>query len=882
MAVTFLTNEDKNILDGEIVRLSEEIGDLSTVHIVTEASKEQKNLPIDAEKKITISGDGSLGSTAYIRTGDDLKPSYGFNRSFPFRGVTITKKGSGYNITGMASEISQIYFIGADGDTYIPVPEKVKGKTVRINVFCASESVSGLSTFFQLFDENLTSIAGLWQGFTAPTTQTYAVPDNAKYMRISIYVGAEKPLDYDFDYYISLEDELHAVELTNNTAEFTDIDAPAFDSFPYACTVEYDVPLHDYIQTLNSEHSAVYVTPEEFGAAGDGAADDSDAIAACLESANETGRMVAMTAKYFVTRPIVVSYNGLDITANTIVYRGGDCAVKIAGQQNTIKIHTITSDGVGVSFYTEQRETLNNQLDVNTIQSASHGIVFYRGYAGIYQNTIRFSLIKAGGAGCYGIAVLDSGEGTGVVTENTFYGGQISTCEWAVYKVGGNSKMYSIQVEDEVSGGFLIDGGLNVFAPRSAETQADGAHPFFKFLCSENVHIYLSDFIGLDEIDLSENATISYKSGKTVHEEEVGYIHGPVIANKIHTGVYEVPAVIATETMIWGKHHIFRPHIQCCKIVDSDMLDLRLFGTAPEEGDLVMYQSLMQLPTRFVVDSYDADIYLHPSYCAFGYDSVEIQQSGGHCAKVYDHMDNLIFDGNTYGDGEYCLRVYKDADSLMIYYPGNHQTWNVERFVKSPNDTVLIEKYVVGYDIIEAEPDDWASNFASYYQIDGNNKVAALTAPPTFAPGKYYRENAEELPKYITRENKPDGTPYNLDRLLVEMHVMQRESVTQAVYWDAYSGAVGISGGNATLSANGTATYPMHILCVADGTSGTYDSRTYFAAQGLASTMTGPTNAKASAMMYSPDNHPITKFSSHIYGEEWQKGTVVYIYGRDI
>ena len=56
---------------------------------------------------------------------------------------------------------------------------------------------------------------------------------------------------------------------------------------------------------------------------------------------------------------------------------------------------------------------------------------------------------------------------------------------------------------------------------------------------------------------------------------------------------------------------------------------------------------------------------MHESYCAFGFNEFEIEQANGFTCKVYDKLDNLIFDGTELGDGLYKFKVYKDADKCM-------------------------------------------------------------------------------------------------------------------------------------------------------------------------------------------------------------------------
>ena len=67
--------------------------------------------------------------------------------------------------------------------------------------------------------------------------------------------------------------------------------------------------LPDENRTVNIEN--VYVTPEEFGAVGDGVTDDSTAFNACIAKANETGKYVLLSNKIYYILTSLDDINGL-------------------------------------------------------------------------------------------------------------------------------------------------------------------------------------------------------------------------------------------------------------------------------------------------------------------------------------------------------------------------------------------------------------------------------------------------------------------------------------------------------------------------------------------------------------------------------------------
>lgn len=69
--------------------------------------------------------------------------------------------------------------------------------------------------------------------------------------------------------------------------------------------------LPDENRTVNIEN--VYVTPEEFGAVGDGVTDDSSAFNACIAKANETGKYVLLSNKTYLIANTLTNISNINI-----------------------------------------------------------------------------------------------------------------------------------------------------------------------------------------------------------------------------------------------------------------------------------------------------------------------------------------------------------------------------------------------------------------------------------------------------------------------------------------------------------------------------------------------------------------------------------------
>lgn len=129
------------------------------------------------------------------------------------------------------------------------------------------------------------------------------------------------------------------------------------------------------IQTL--ENKTTFVTPEQFGAAGDGVTDDSEAISEAVS----TGKTVIFNNIYYYTAPIILNNAGQTIRVNgTLLYNGNDNAIIIEASFLSVFINTLRSKGNGVKFNIKSSELGTspsmNTIMFNAIFAFNHGIVF--------------------------------------------------------------------------------------------------------------------------------------------------------------------------------------------------------------------------------------------------------------------------------------------------------------------------------------------------------------------------------------------------------------------------------------------------------------------------------------------------------------------------
>lgn len=111
-------------------------------------------------------------------------------------------------------------------------------------------------------------------------------------------------------------------------------------------------------------------------------------------------------------------------------------------------------------------------------------------------------------------------------------------------------------------------------------------------------------------------------------------------------------------------------------------------------------------------------------------------------------------------------------------------------FEKIP-EYVLIEKVITGYSVLETEPEDFTTNYASYYKTNGKARsdidfnYVVLTEAETFETGKYYSKTTEttDLNRFGESGKEPDGTAYAFKNIFVNIENL---NVTFGVWAHAY------------------------------------------------------------------------------------------------
>lgn len=441
-----------------------------------------------------------------------------------------------------------------------------------------------------------------------------------------------------------------------------------------------------------------YVTPEMFGAVGDGVTDDLEAVQAALTSAQELGLPVMANRSYLVSGSVVVG-SGMDVQMGSVTCTAQEAAVRIEGSNSRISIRSITAAGIGVALMGETANVINNSITLGRVKSGSHCIVLRPVSKPVSGNSIEFRELYAGGDGFSCITRAEDEPQNSYYTENTFAGGICTNADWAYRGGGGNNKFYNFQVEGNIKGGFNFGSGpCTIIGARYAESQRDGEYPYLKISTADElpsdgagaataIRFIGADSLKVNEIDVTGVATVVYSiinteiKSKLPSSGSLGHIDCRIngYGETGHNG-YTIYQTFAEGALVWGNCLIFQG-VPRKRYRVTQSLDLRTIG--PDTPGL---------PTVFDIACAGAEIHLHPTYCFMGLSRFEVIQTDAYTATIYDYYTGgVIFDGASLGAGEFEVETYLDPDYTRAYIDGEGMAWRIRRLDGSGSTPVVPE-----------------------------------------------------------------------------------------------------------------------------------------------------------------------------------------------
>lgn len=620
-------------------------------------------------------------------------------------GITRTKFGQLIGLSGTGT--GQFFVVKSTSSA--DIINAIKGKTFNIYYFIKKSTAWGNSSYIGIYDgvsykakKNFTNGGTELIGWTAVTGVTFDENASTFLIKFASLNGTEFS-DGDCIWVGMYETELVDTEhviIGDDPYTISVSGLNCIDTATHESTAKYVMPTKDYVDNHIPDIKAfwteeIYALPEKFGAKGDGVADDSNAIAACIAYAKTHSKAIRGFNTYKVTDTIVLDGRYLDAYLKDIVYTGNNVAVDIQNTDIVFEFHSINSSAVGLSFGRlpdESRKAARCQVKGNLINSVGHCInvgdlTFY--------NTCEVRYLSSTNGNC--INRNDGGENDGA-GEYVF---RSSSCNcpngWVSYDITA-SKFYDFTIEGNcryglrnpfscICIGFRHREQIDKVRLRIVYGEENNNGPLIKFTKLDKARLkYITDdpvfYCCIDVSEISGYAEVSsYDDWSKIksNQSDTG-----IVVNSMESQNTET---MGNKSYIIGGNLVLVPEYRISSVVDVSVLDFTDFDGRTDENIYDGYRLAKYLGTDYSLDVSHADIYFNSYFGAIGYNDLTITQSNGNTATIYDKLGNVIFDGTNEGNGKWRLQCIMDRESNGRYtgetswwgYDGTNEIWEVTK-----------------------------------------------------------------------------------------------------------------------------------------------------------------------------------------------------------
>lgn len=248
-----------------------------------------------------------------------------------------------------------------------------------------------------------------------------------------------------------------------------------------------------------------FITPEMFGAVGDGATDDSTAIQAAIDAAGYLGCVYLSAKTYKISTGIVFTTGHVQFKCDGIIsYDGTGAAVTVSTMYLDIYINRITApNGTALLLSASAKSVLSNKIHVNWITDSIKGVHLLTNGEDTYcisYNELHFGAVKSSEVCILAECV------TSWLTENRYYCGKLSGASTGIKIINSSANKFMSGIFED-----LAEDGVALHL-ENAE------YNFFQqFRCAENYGATSVKFVGdctgndiqytriiLEEVDITE------------------------------------------------------------------------------------------------------------------------------------------------------------------------------------------------------------------------------------------------------------------------------------------------------------------------------------------------------------------------------------------
>lgn len=738
-----ITADKMNNIENGIYSYNEDITNLEAEKadaIIVESAAANSFSASQLENAVSLISNATGFGNVYIAQTEDVLPSIdSINNTTS--GITFVKNVDDcfFHASGaVESKTSQKFTFKSNNVVYFPLKKTVLTGDIVTFVVFATGTITGsdaaqpisIITYFKYTDGTSNSYVNkIETGLGFFTFSLIAEKDVATF---AIEVSFRQNYTFDIDCYFGAIHESDYTPLSVPESGYVviqkdDLGDGGYSILPSKAQLVYNVSIEEYVHNYVEDHvpedmltykELKYLSPEMYGAKGDGVTDDSVALQSCLDASVPNNIPVRAYGQYKLTTGISFTtpenYPYADVYINEIEFTGSGSAVTISGQgvkfnANFINAYYATNCDSAIKLAGTSGGSKYCEINVNRIYAYNSAVEYDCTDGSLFYNRFACGRIIAR----YGNAFLlhkTSDSSNYLINENDFTCKSISCSRgYAVYapdRCAGVSNFFSrLGMENECANG--VYGIITLDSCRTVECMDQKKTDITKGTmikiptgCTADMPNAYNTNVDFDAFDITEAMTYeecldgiidTYESGQTKAKSFDRWLRGhaaPFVVSDCYryicanvSGYSDYLCLLVTGKLIgYYNHKGFVPDFPVTKVI--------------AEADF--YTHKRTFPTVMIM-GVNANIYLDYSYCCVGINEFILKQTSQYKATIYDKDGNLLFNGADHDPGTYkfsCKMVPLDsltltlhdqspltygADTVAFLYTGSNEEWTIEK-----------------------------------------------------------------------------------------------------------------------------------------------------------------------------------------------------------